>query len=207
MRPPGKEVVEGWAAAIKSELSISGIRGNACIGATRVAVDVFNRAGLEAAPLAVNLFVLNPALVDRLKREGRLPSSGKELDQWNAEDGACLRVVGCQKSPGSWGGHLVAIVNRRWMVDLSLDQAEEPRRGIRLPRFVVWPAPRRFLSGWKALDLATRGRAGLIYEARPGDTSFQRTPAWNRGDRIASLVTAILKRGPARGGEMLRPTA
>jgi hypothetical protein len=38
MGPPGRDVLEGWAAAIKSELLKAGIQGSACIGATRVAV-------------------------------------------------------------------------------------------------------------------------------------------------------------------------
>jgi hypothetical protein len=41
MGPPGKDVLEGRAAAIKSELLKAGIQGNACIGATRVAVELF----------------------------------------------------------------------------------------------------------------------------------------------------------------------
>ena len=50
MGPPGKDVLEGRAAAIKSELLKAGIQGNACIRATRVAVELFRRIGIREDP-------------------------------------------------------------------------------------------------------------------------------------------------------------
>jgi hypothetical protein len=197
-----RQVVEYCASVISDELIRGGFRGGYCISATRVAVDVLHTLGIQAVPLSVNLFVLNAPLVARLRSHGRLPDTGRELDQWNAEDGSCLQVIGGGGSrPGVWPGHLVTVVERAWMIDLSLKQAELRQRGVQVPGFLVWPASRKFLRGQESLDLATAGRAGLIYEAKPRDSSYHTTPLWNRKTESAPIVRSVLNRLGARPGQ------
>ena len=190
-----RQFVEQCAALIADELIRAGPRGGSCITATRVAVDVLHILGIRAVPLSVNLFVLNAPLIARLWKYPKLPDTGRELDQWNAEDGSSLQVIGGGNSqPGLWPGHLVAVVERTWMIDLSFKQAELRQRGVQLPEFLVWPASKKFLRGDEPLDLATIGRTGLIYEAKPRDSSYHTAPFWNRKGESAPIVKRVLNR-------------
>ena len=199
-----QRAVEYYASIIEDELIKGGLSGGFCISATRVAVDVLHTLGIRAVPLSVSLFVLNPPLIARLRNHGRLPDTARELDQWNAEDGSCLHVIGGGGSePGVWPGHLVTVVEGAWMIDLALKQAELRERGVQVPGFLVWPASKKFLRGQEPLSLATAGQAGLIYEAKPRDSSYHTAPLWNRKSESARIVRRILDRLGARPGPRL----
>lgn len=152
-----------------------------CIGATRIALDVLKKVGItNAYALVVEVHIFNKAFRDKSEEVGRLPDSREELEQWYVERGAHSIGLGLGRekyADDRWPGHLVAIVDRKWLWDLSLDQAERPDKGIVIPEPLIAPVTEPFLRGRAPLvgvvaDLLVR------YEARIDDKSFRDTPNW-----------------------------
>lgn len=83
--------------------------------------------------------------------------------------------------PGQWPGHLVAICDRRWLCDWSIDQANRPAHGIEIPPLVLGPLQEAFLRGRKALATDGPGGQRVEYYALPGDRSYHESPDWQRG--------------------------
>jgi hypothetical protein len=119
---------------------------DSCIGATRIAISLLERQGIDAYALSVTCAVFNKAFIERVEGAGRWPESVTEREQWHAESGAHSIGVGHggDMGPDKWPGHLVAIVQRRCLWDLSIDQAERPQYDMLFPTPLVvpmWAAP------------------------------------------------------------------
>ena len=189
----------GWflqsaASVLKDELLDAGLRHNACIAATSIAVDVFAGVGIEVEPLVVNVAACNPPFVKRCRERG-MAGSGQELDRWFAEDGAYLHCLGIGETPsGQWSGHLVTIIQWAWMLDLTIDQVNRAEYGLLAPKFLIQPVTNGFLDGEERLHWAAGNGAEFIYEARPHDTSYSATQAWKQRKRVAPIVQRTLAR-------------
>lgn len=144
-----------------------------CILFTRIAVDVARKRGVLARPLAVSVEL-------RSSRQPDVPFllGFKESLPQNAPLDA-------------WDGHLVAILDRRLMVDLSIDSATSPELGIKPTAFAV-EVSRDFITGG---ELEVRIEGGVArYRAHPDRVDFRELPAWRPGspEQIAALADALL---------------
>ena len=78
------------------------------------------------------------------------------------------------RTRGRWDGHLVAIIDDRWLVDLSADQFDRPGRGLRVTRPVI--------TGWEPAtgDGSFHDPEHEVTATfrRVHDTSFKRAPDW-----------------------------
>ncbi len=161
---------------VPASMSALGVRRDSCILHTRVAVDVLARLGVSARPLAVKVTVANSEWVRLGKRLNRPP----ERDEWTDDTWVLGMGFGLdprQTRPG-YDGHVIAIVNERFALDLTLDQASRPERSMVVgPHY--WPAHPMFLRGERPdVHVSTDGSVA-IYQANPDERSFTQYPDWN----------------------------
>lgn len=172
---------------------------NCCINATRVLIDVLGHFKVKAVPLSVNCVVHNKLLVDFLKEHGG-GGTEEELDVAYANGAWGVRIdEKVPEEPGGWAGHLVAIVQDKWLVDASAGQLSRPDKGILLPPILLSPASRRFLKGSQMCVLDGPAGAVLLYKAKPSDKSFEAAPGFRHHDINVRVAVEIIQAMRARG--------
>ncbi len=143
---------------------------NNCIPSTLVVLDVCRELGVQAEALVVEVDVES------------LDGSAKKRVGHRVDD---------RDTPDRWQGHLVAIVDGRFLLDLSIDQINTETWG-----FYVWPILATdqkfegFLKGERALQIV-QDKCRFIYWARVGDRTYQ--PGVESSRRV-STVTGIVNR-------------
>lgn len=163
---------------------------NACIACTRVTLEVLTRWHFRVRPCSVEAQIANPALVARWHRLRRKPRSHDELEQWTHEDGSYLiHLGGGGPRADHWAGHLVALVEGRVMVDLSLPQANTPERGITLTSLIC-DVPRGFGKG-QLPHTFEMGGCRVEYRAFPEKIGYQTAIDWSDRHRHADTIETI----------------
>lgn len=164
---------------------------DSCIASTRVAVNVMERLGYAAHPMSVSCTVFNPAMTQKMEETGSWPKDAAEFDQWIADLGAWNVSLGL-RPPGYHGFvcHLVAIINRHVLVDLSLDQATRSAKNMILHPFasVVPPA---FLEG---MPFITRQDGMLIIYKQTPETGWKLSPNWVNRWQYEPVVEAVYQK-------------
>jgi hypothetical protein len=151
------------------------VRPDCCILATAALIDVFDYFKLTAKPLSVISTVFNPRMADRIALEG-MPTPEEAERSWFPPHDTCrsLAVGAGDPEPGKWPGHLVCVLDGKVLIDLTLDQADRPHRGIELPVPVIAPVNEEFLAGQGELVGMVNG-CRVVYLARPEDRTFERS--------------------------------
>jgi hypothetical protein len=139
-------------------------RPDCCIAATAILIDLLDHFRLTARPLSVIATVFNPAMSERIDREG-LPTLEEAERDWFPHGCYCLAVGVGDPQPGKWPGHLVANLAEKVLIDLTLDQADRPQYGILLPMPIVAPFPPEFLTEDGQMVGMVNG-CRVVYEAR-----------------------------------------
>lgn len=165
-------------AAIPPITAGMGYARRTCILHTRVAVDTLRAFNIRARPLACRLMVLNAAYARRSNQLGRM----LDPDEMLPEEHSIGIGFGRGEMPG-YDAHVVAVVDERYILDLTLDQASRPQREISL-RPGHFPAPREFLSGAEPFVFDAPDGTRVHYAAVPDDRGFLRVPDWAELPRI-----------------------
>src|SRR5690349_6891587 len=92
-----------------------------CIAATRALIEVLGHFHIDARPLTVTAMVYNPAAVRWIESAGRLPASRQDVQDCSAA-GCWAHGLGFggDPRPGTWPGHLVALLPDQALIDLTL---------------------------------------------------------------------------------------
>ncbi len=156
-------------AEVTCEELLIGIRyrPDCCIAATTALIDVLDYFRLTARPLSVIATVFKPVMSERNEREG-MPTIEETEGDWFPNRFYSLPVGFGEQQPGKWPGHLVASLEDRVLIDLTLDQANRPEHGIVLPMPIIAPRSAGFLA---AVDhvVGTVNHCLAVYEAQPFD--------------------------------------
>jgi hypothetical protein len=166
-----KQIVEAFAQVAQPIIRYASHDVDSCIVSTRIAVDVFHHFRLLARPLVARKVVFNEAAL-RLTPDATAADYAK----------ACIVRVGYGDGPvptGFWSGHLVAVVEREFLVDSVADQANVRDSGIELPGVLLHTVDNAFLSARSKL-YGSYGGCGVRYEAFPVERSYTSTPDWRR---------------------------
>lgn len=165
---------------------------NSCIYTTATTVNLLRHLGADAYALSVRAVIANAALARIIDERGIEHVSHDDPD---------VRAAGgygvglgyppapgeAADPPGSWPGHLVAILNRRWLLDFSADQASRPQHGIDLSDPIVAPVDEPFLRGRETRRFMPAGADGtsmrIDYHAYPTDRTYRESPDWRRGTK------------------------
>lgn len=151
---------------------------DSCIASTRVIFDLLRQYEMKPLAMACSVRVLNEALLKRIEKEGRHPVDDYELRRWSTQDGSWNVGIGRTGvlRKHRWDGHLVVLAYRKVLIDISIDQASRPRKGIVLKPLAV-TAPDDWADG--TTDFAIpEGRCALIYRAQPDNRDWVRTTGW-----------------------------
>jgi hypothetical protein len=146
--------------------------GGTCIYATKIAVGVLDYFGFQARPLTVGLRIANEAYWSRWEAVGFEPI--EETDEWWDVSGAYSIMIdsGHPAEPGVWNGHLVAIAEERFLIDLSLAHFALPERGLYCDPIIEEISDSYFLQGNSRWGIVTDQGSRLMYQAKPGDQSY-----------------------------------
>lgn len=188
------------APVITAELGYS---RRTCILHTRIATIVLRELGLRARPLGCRLLAGNAEWHELCNELGRLPTP----DEWEHRDDVwCLGIGFGRGDQRGYDGHVVTVVEERYVVDLTVDQCDRPKYGMRFtPGF--FPADRTFLSGAEPAVFVRDGSL-LKYEALPKDRGFLMVPDWTEvaktGTRVAAVNPLPLLRNAMRAAPAVR---
>lgn len=191
------QVIEALAAEARP-LILRYWRPDSCIASSRIGQLVLAHFGIRSQPLAVRVLIFNGPLWRRLARGDR-PERG-QVEQLYQEDGSWSVGLGFPSGrPEGWPGHLILISSApKLLIDLSLDQASRPKRGIELrPLLRATTAP--FLRGEEELPVQM-GTTALAYQAMPGERSYLSSPDWQDTGRHQRILPELIRRIEGRVG-------
>lgn len=152
----------------------AGADDGTCIETSRIAVELLRANGYRARPLPCQVMVHSRELTKRLA-QGRDPANeGEDPKEW-ARAGAMMIVIGFTREDGrvvgedKFDGHVIVIVEERYLLDLTLTQVRQaPRASEYVPVDDFWgPASRDFVKGKASLFALTDVGVSLIYHPRP----------------------------------------
>lgn len=168
-----------------------------CIAAVRATLDLLKALRVDAYALPVICMVANRALFEYADRTGSYPEIGSP----DYPKGGYGVGVGFgtqeEKAEGHWAGHLVAIAERRWLLDYSIDQAARSGAGTVIGPVVV-PVTEAWLRGSPRLLSYQKGNTRLHYARKLGpDAEGYRASSHWEGEH-APNVSVRQNNDPAR---------
>jgi hypothetical protein len=185
-----ERVLERMVTEIPAEMTRLGYTRRTCILHTRYAVDALRLLGVRARPLSTRVMIGNAEWRRIAGELHRWPNH----DEWTPEVW-CLGIgYGAdprEEHPG-YNAHVIAVVNERWALDLTIDQANRPKHGIELtPHY--WPVTPAFLRGDEPTQFRFHG-SYIHYDAMPEDRGFLLVPDWRlaTGDSVAGRFASSL---------------
>lgn len=146
---------------------------NCCIAATRIVIEALKKLHFKnMRPLAVEANIFNEVYV----KKGRTPQSQEEAEAWR-DEGAWQVVLGEQteKHEGMWPGHLVVLINERYMLDIAVFQASRPQKQINLGP-ICTTVPEEFVKCEDKCGLMFNN-CMVIYVSR-NDKSYETAKDW-----------------------------
>lgn len=161
-----------------------------CLNGTRVVIEGLGKFGIRAEPVSVYVVAMNKAYVDFAQELGDLPNYDQLLADPREPWAIGVDTKNTARTEG-WPGHLVAVVENRYIVDAAAGQYNRPQRKIHLPNVVMAACPQRFAKrGCLVLPLPEEGR--LEYKARKGDKSYEKIAGFQRHAENLGVAARIL---------------
>jgi hypothetical protein len=171
-----EQLLKRMVHEVPAQLTAMGYGRDTCILHTRVAVDTLRSFGVRARGLAAQVMIGNSVWADDCRRLNRLPASSAE---WS-EHSWCLGIgfgADPRKERPGYDGHVIAVVNDRYGLDLTIDQAARPQHDIDLrPHF--WKLAPGFAAGDAQEAFVVTGGSVVIYRPMPEDRAFLTAPDW-----------------------------
>jgi hypothetical protein len=157
-------------------------KNDTCIISTAIVIDFCRHFGETVYPLACRADIYNKPMRKLIESQGKFPTD-EQVDKWVENSGAWGVGVGYpskegEQSPTKWPGHLIAY-SGEFLLDLSIDQASRPHKGIFLerPLLVKDKDMAEFISNKKHLPVFRNGCV-IIYRAMPEDASYTNSRDW-----------------------------
>jgi hypothetical protein len=164
--------MELMCETLPPRLTAAGFSRGTCILHTRLATMLAREAGIRARPLRCNVVVANGKWLELAEELDRMP----ETREWRGGEWSLGIGHGREVGQPGYDGHVVVVVEERWVLDLTLDQANRPQHGINmhLGYFAVTP---EWLRG-ETMTAFRRDGCFVQYEAVPEDRGFLTVPDW-----------------------------
>lgn len=183
-----KAAIARFAEVARQEI-LRDHRPNSCIASTRITIDTFQRLGFTSIPLEVVATVGNGPY-SRLRATRGPPASREVLEMWGHSHGALVVGIGQSASPGGIGGHLVAVVDSRYLIDASLGQINAEAPSLQVPSVVaVELHPSELAQGLVRRQDAT---LYLEYVVRPALGDWRSSPDWLGTPETETAVERII---------------
>lgn len=164
------------------------LQRNHCIAAVRVAKECLEPLGFHVEPMPVKLIVQS----EEHKVAYIIGASPEEQQRLSRRASSEHRP-----SPNPWNGHLICLIDRRWILDPSFDQASAPDHGMPIDEMLLIDTDGCMVEPIDPLDLAIDAdltlnsglRVKVTYQPTK-DMSFLTAPAWET-DHIEPLIRSI----------------
>jgi hypothetical protein len=176
--------------AASREAMLGQWRADSCIAATRITTAVLDYFGYSARPVAVRLAGFTATAWSDTQAGHTVNDAARGA--WS------VGVVGSGAIRGGrWDGHLVAIVERRWLLDASVDQLNRPQYGLQFT-----PSAHLLPAGWPTEPLLLRQDdtgSVLTYRSMHDTQAWRRSADWRGNlalvrETIAAAIATL--RGP-----------
>lgn len=185
-----------FLATLARPLILQTFSRDSCIASTAVACDFCEWAGVHVRPLEVEVMAWNALALEQLAAD--VPFEQWPADAWSV--GVKQNTPDTHRKPRGrpWSGaHLVAIVDRSTLLDLSADQLSRPIYRMPVPGPVVLP--------WDGIEArAVNDETGvqLMYRVpvKP-DLSFRSSPDWRLRGRRQHIVSELVRLARLVGAE------
>lgn len=157
--------------AVVREEVLKEFHADSCIASVKILSEVLDYFGHSSEPLPVIVCVFNAPAFQSL-------TAGIPMEDW-PEEAWSVGITGTGESKEKrWDGHLVAMVDGKWLVDPSLDQASRPARNITMSPVVLdateWNEhDRKDTWSWQRADGVT-----LMYKLMPKPGMWRNAPDW-----------------------------
>lgn len=163
-------------------------REDCCIVAARIIIEVLKKLHFkDVKPFVIEANIFNEIYV----KKGRIPQNEEEAQEW-LKEGAWQIVLGdrSKKTEGKWDGHLVVLINNKYMLDVAVYQACRPHKQINLdPIFTT--VPEDFINGEDKCQLMFNNCL-IVYVSYPEDQSYQKAKDWWDVNQSKDVVSEIL---------------
>lgn len=193
-RPSDKRVKEemDYLCKVARPVMLKYWAKNSCIASTRLAVEYLRGKGIRADALAVEVLAFSPAMARRVEEHGGVPDE-ETFEEWCREDEKVWSIGLGVPHPAleeeGFVGHVVCMVENKWLLDLSIDQASRPERDMPLePLYAL--ASENILAG-KPSVLRHPSGITLEYGPRPEDRSFLTAPDWTKKERFKKVLAEL----------------
>jgi len=166
-------------------------RPDSCIVSTAIGIDVLTHFGILAEPLPVKLSIFNAPYVKRIDSGSDWPNR-ETLIRWGQEDNSYSVGIGYgEQQLNKWAGHLVLLVENKWLVDLSIDQANRPQYNMIFEPMAI-EIDNDFLSG--KMPRILKDKECVIRIELIKNRGFLSSPDWAFGGRRKHLVSKIIEK-------------
>jgi len=169
---------------------------DSCVLSTAVTIELCKKLGIKGVePLSCTVVAYNPELTEKMKEKGRFITEQDEFNDAEYSVGVGF-IEGKHNGLKGWGGHLIA-VGKDFLVDLSLDQASRPERGMNFTP-LLWLAEtskdrqrlKDFIHGDINLIVMLENGCTLSYHRIELDHTV--SPDWINKDRRIDIVKKVL---------------
>jgi hypothetical protein len=179
---------------------LSEFRKDSCIASTRVAIDALAYFGVKAEPLPVIATIFNAEAAAILNGGGTLEELAaaqqeKELDE---PGGPWSLAIGTGHSRNNdrpiWEGHLVAAIpDEQVFIDLSIDQAARPTKGMNFEPYWTRVEDDHWWNGEETLHQLTHENGMvLIMDRRAADPEgFKASNNWKATGHMKSVMRDV----------------
>jgi hypothetical protein len=171
-------VLDQLIRAYPALAELEGFSKDSCILACRAATDALRPAGFRVRPFGCQALITNQAFMDGAAENPDDPLAAQGAWSVGIGFGPAARDVG---DPHRFNGHAVLLVQDRYIVDLTIDQAARSERDIHVaPCWHEIPGNSRttVLSGREGIAFRFNG-AYITYRMRPDVTARLVTaPDW-----------------------------
>jgi len=173
-------------ATVPTITAAMGFDRDTCILHTRATCDALRAMGVTVRPLTCRLVVANAAygrLANELKRMPTTEDLAAHPEAHNLGVG-----FGRVRGDRGYDGHVIAVVDGRWGLDLTLDQANRPLKNIALePHYFA--ATREFLRGDEPFAMRMND-CYVQYVAVPDDRGFLHAADWTMPPTVPRINPA-----------------
>lgn len=185
-----ESILERFASVARPEILRNHLP-NSCIASTWITIQVMDQLGFVAYPLEVRLSVGNAAY-RRLCNQLGPPRTHAQLNQWSREYNAYVVGVGFEAASVGIGGHLVAVVDGRFLVDASIDQVADPSHDLNPPPVLWGLVHPLFLSGSRPRQRLDVLDLFIEYSRHPAARRYETSYDWGHNPETDSAVSRIL---------------
>lgn len=178
MKPSLDELLDFLAETGRKEI-LKSYRKDSCIASTRIGVEFLRAFGYSARPVPVKQTILNGPMKETIDRKLDEPLEGSYI----------LAIEGTDHmgEDGGWDGHLIFTIEDN-LVDLSLDQATRPHKGIFLE-----PLVGKLHDEWPKEPVGFQlGEIFVGYQLLEGQ-NFRKAGDWNRRQRWSPIVGKLIR--------------